>query len=120
MMLFHSDVPFGIFTHNMQLLSTKPRFKKNLTTNRRRSSILGRLRFHDDNENDNEISLSFSLRFCTQRDERLIASISSSTTKNTNRNQGRTQEMMMSAHKNFVLVLVIVVVAKWSYDCDLS
>ena len=34
-------------------------------------NILWRLRFHDDNENDNanEISLSFSLRFCTQRDE---------------------------------------------------
>ena len=35
------------------------------------------------------ISLSFSLRFCTQRDELLIASISSSITY---RNQGRTQE----------------------------
>ena len=72
--------------------------------------MLGRLRFHDDNENenDNEISLSFSLRFCTQRDERLSASISSTTTI-TNRNPGRTQETMMSAHKNFVLVLVVVV-----------
>ena len=35
---------------------------------------LGRLRFPNDNEyeNDEEISLSFSLRFCTQRDERHI------------------------------------------------
>ena len=39
----------------------------------------------DEYENDNEISLSFSLRFCTQRDERLIASISSSTTTITDR-----------------------------------
>ena len=69
---------------------------------------IGRLRFHDENENDNEISLSFSLRFCTQIDERLIASISSSTTTIPNRNPGRTQEMM-SAHKNFVHVLVVVV-----------
>ena len=69
--------------------------------------------FHYDNdneyENDNETSLSFSLGFCTQRDERLIASISSSTTTVTNRNPGITQEMNMSAHKNFVLVLVVVV-----------
>ena len=54
-----------------------------------------RSRFHDDNENDNEndkeISLSFWLRFCTQRDERLIASISSSTTTITNRNPRKTQ-----------------------------
>ena len=60
---------------------------------------LERLRFHYDNdneyENDNEISLSFSLRFCTQRDKRLIASISSSTTTITNRNPGITQEMKM-------------------------
>ena len=76
--------------------------------------IIGRLRFHYGNEyeNDNEISLSFSLRFCTERDERLIASLSSSTTTITNRNRGRTQEMMMSAHQNFVLVLVVVVVVK--------
>ena len=51
-----------------------------------------------------------SLRFCTQRDERLIASISSSTTTITNRNPAITQEMMKSAHKHFVLVLVVVVV----------
>ena len=76
------------------------------------------LRFHYDNdneyrdENDNEISLSFSLRFCTQRDERLIASISSSTTTITNRNPGITQEMIMSAPQNVVLVLVVVVVVK--------
>ena len=62
-------------------------------------TMLGWLRFHYDNEyeNDNEISLSFSLRFCKQRDERLIASISSTTTI-TNRNLGITQEMKMSAH----------------------
>ena len=72
---------------------------------------IGRLRFHYDNEykNDNEISLSFSKRFCTQRDERLIDSISSSSTTITNSNTGRTQEMMMSAHNNFVLVVVVVV-----------
>ena len=71
-------------------------------------NVLGRLRFHDDNEyeNDNEISLSFSLRFCTQRDERLIAS---STTTIPNRNPKRTQKMIMSEHTNFVLVLVVVV-----------
>ena len=36
--------------------------------------VLGWLRFHYDNEyeNDNETSLSFSLRFCTQIDEPLI------------------------------------------------
>ena len=77
---------------------------------------IGRLRFHNENdneyENDNEISLSFSLRFCTQRDERLIASVSSFTTTITNRNQGITHEMNMSAHKNVVLVLVVVVVVK--------
>ena len=74
------------------------------------SYVLGRLRFHDDdNENDNEISLSFQLRFCTQRDERLIASISLSTTTITNRNPGRKQEMMMPAHKTSVLALVVVV-----------
>ena len=77
--------------------------------------LLGRLRFHDDNknekekENDNETLLSFSVRFCTKRDERLVASISSSTTTITNRNPGRSQEMIMSAHKNPVLVLVVVV-----------
>ena len=75
--------------------------------------IIKRLRFHYNNdilyENDNEISISFSLRFYTKRDERLIASISSSTTTITNRNRGRTQEMMMSAHTNFVLALVVVV-----------
>ena len=62
---------------------------------------LGRLRFHNDNEceNDNEISLLVLLHFCTQRDERPIASISLSTTTIPNRNPGRTQEMMMSAHK---------------------
>ena len=48
------------------------------------------------------------LRFCKQKDERLVASISSTTTI-TNMNPGRTQEMMMPAHKNFVLVLVVVV-----------
>ena len=74
--------------------------------------IIGRLRFHDDNENEKEISLSFSLRFCTQREERLVASISSSTTTITNTNPGRTKERMISAHKNFVLVLVVVVVVK--------
>ena len=74
--------------------------------------IVGRLRFHDENKNEKEISLSFSLCFCTQRNERLIASISSSTTTIPNRNPGRTQEMMMSAHKNVVLVLVVVVVEK--------
>ena len=62
-------------------------------------NILGRLRFHYDNdneyENDNEIALSFSLRFCKQRDERLVASISLSTTTITNMNPIRTQEMMM-------------------------
>ena len=73
--------------------------------------VLGRLRFNYDNEyeNDNEISLSFSIRFCSQIDEPLVASISSSTTMITNRNRGRTQEMMMSAQKNFVLVLAVVV-----------
>ena len=78
------------------------------------SHLIGRLRYHYDNEyeNDNEISLSFSLRICTQRDERLIASISSPTTTITNRNPGRTQEMTMSGHNNFVLVLVVVVVVK--------
>ena len=50
-------------------------------------------------ENDNEISLSFSLCFCTQRDELLIASIFLSSTTITNRNPGRTHEMMMSADK---------------------
>ena len=74
---------------------------------------IGRLRYHYDNDNvygnDNETSLLFSLRFCTQRDERLIASFSSSTTTITNMNPGRTQEMMMSEHKNSVLVLVVVV-----------
>ena len=35
---------------------------------------IGRLRFHYDN--DNKISLSFSLLFCTQRDEQLIVSTS--------------------------------------------
>ena len=59
------------------------------------------LRFHYENENDNEISLSFSLRFCTQRDERLIASISSSTTTITCMNPGRTKEIMTPAHKFF-------------------
>ena len=71
-------------------------------------TIIGRLRFHYDNndyEKDNEISLSF----CTERDERLIASISWSTTTITNRNPGSTQEMVMLAHKNFILVLVVVV-----------
>ena len=47
--------------------------------------------------------------FCTQRDERIIASFSSSTTTITNRNPGRTQEIIMSAHKNVVLVLVVAV-----------
>ena len=47
-----------------------------------------------------------------QRDEQVVASISSSTTTLTNMNPGRTHEMMMSAHKNFVLVLVAVVVVK--------
>ena len=72
------------------------------------------LRFHYDNEyeNDNETSLSLSLRFCTQRDKRLIASISSSSTAITIGNPRRTQEMMISAHTNFVLVLVVVVVVK--------
>ena len=76
--------------------------------------IVGRLRFHYDNEyeNDIEISLSFSSRFCTQKDERLIASNSSSTTTITNRNSEITQEMRMYAHKNFVLVLVVVVLVK--------
>ena len=75
---------------------------------------IGRLRFHYDNEheNDNEVSLSFSLRFCTQKDERLIASFASSTTTKTNMNPVRTQEMLTSALKNFVLVLVVVVVVK--------
>ena len=51
---------------------------------------IGRLRFHyNEYENDNEISLS--LRFCKQKDERLVASISSSTTTISNRNVGRTQ-----------------------------
>ena len=73
------------------------------------SNTIGRLRFHYDNEykNDNEISLLFLLRFCTQRDEQLIASISSSTTTITNRNPGITQEMKMSAHKNFLVVVVV-------------
>ena len=77
-------------------------------------TILGRLRFHYDNEyeNDNQISLSFSLHFCKQRDGRFVASISLSTTTITNMNPGRTQKMMMSAHKNVVLVLVVVVVVK--------
>ena len=77
---------------------------------------IGMLKFHNDNdneyENDNEISLSFMLGFCTQIDGRLIASISSSTTTIPNMNPARTQEMMMSAHINFVLVLVVVVVVK--------
>ena len=79
-----------------------------------RCVLIGRLRFHYDNEyeNDIEISLSFSLRFCRQRDERLVASISLSTRTITNRNTGRTQEMVMSAYTNFVLVLVGVVVVK--------
>ena len=75
---------------------------------------LGRIRFHynNDYENDKKISLSFSLLFCTQRDERLIASISLSTTTITNRNRGITQEMMISAHTKNVLVPVVVVVVK--------
>ena len=44
--------------------------------------------------------------------KRHVASISSYTTTITNMNPGRTQEMMMSAHKNVVLVLVVVVVVK--------
>ena len=52
-----------------------------------------------------------TMKYCyIQRDERLIAFISSSTARN--RNPGITQEMEMSAHKNFVLVLVVVVIAK--------
>ena len=75
---------------------------------------IGRLIFHYDNEyeNDNEVSLKFWLRFCTQKDERLIASFSSSTTTKTNMNPIRAQEMLMSALKNVVLVLVVVVVVK--------
>ena len=63
--------------------------------------VKGRLRFHYDNEYENETSLPFSLRFCTQRDGRLIASLSSSTTVATitNRDTGITQEMKISAHK---------------------
>ena len=78
-----------------------------------RVTAIGGLRFHDDNENynDNDNEIVFVM-FCTQRDERLIASISSSTTTITNRNTGRTQEMMMSAHTEFVLVLLVVVVMK--------
>ena len=80
------------------------------------NKLIGRLIFHYDNdndyENDNEISLSFSVRFCTFEDEWLIASISSSTTTIMNRNPGISQEMMMSAHKNFVLVRVVVVVVQ--------
>ena len=80
------------------------------------ADTLGRLIFHYDNdyeyENDNYPSLWFSSRFCTQRDERLVASISSSSTTITNINPDRTQEMMMSAHRNLVLELVVVVVVK--------
>ena len=77
--------------------------------------VLGRLGFHyvNENENDNEILLSFSLRFCKQSNEQLIASISSYTTTISNRKPGRTQDMMTSAHTNFVLVLVVVVVVKF-------
>ena len=39
---------------------------------------------YNDNENDSETSPSFSLCFCTHRDERLIASMSSSITTITN------------------------------------
>ena len=39
-------------------------------------------------------------------DERLIASILLSTKTIANRNPGRTQEMMMSAHKYFILIVV--------------
>ena len=44
----------------------------------RKNKKLGRLRFHYDNEykNDEEISLSFSLRFCTQSDETHTTAIS--------------------------------------------
>ena len=69
-------------------MSFKPNFSKTkFLANRtlddaEHLSTIGRLKFHDDNEkyneNDNEISLSFSLRFSTQRAERLIASFSSS------------------------------------------
>ena len=65
------------------------------------------LRDHDENENGNGILLWIPLRFCAQREERLPASISSSTTTITN--TGKTQEMMLSAHKNVVLALVVVV-----------
>ena len=45
--------------------------------------------------------MKFSLRFCTERDERLIASISSSAKTVTNRNPGRIQKMMIvSTHKS--------------------
>ena len=58
------------------------------------------------------IAVVFVTFLYKKRDERLIASISSSTTTITNRNPGITQEMMISAHKHFVLVLVVVVVVK--------
>ena len=71
------------------------------------------LKFHDDNENDhenaNEILLSFSLRFVHKEMNDSSLPVSSSTTTITHRNPVRTQEMMMSAHKNIVFVLVVVV-----------
>ena len=42
-------------------------------------------------------------------DERLVAFISSSTTTITNNNKGNPQEMMTPAHKNVVLILIVVV-----------
>ena len=77
--------------------------------------LFNRLRFHDDNEyeNDNEISLSFSIRFLyTKRGTTRRFHFVVYYNGNEYRNPGSTQEMMMSAHKHFVLVLVVVVVVE--------
>ena len=71
------------------------------------------LRFHYDNkyENDNKISLSFSLRFC-KRDERLVAFISSSTTMKNEYEPWRNIKNDDASTQKFVLVLVVVVAVK--------
>ena len=79
-------------------------------------TIIGRLRFHND-KTDTRMTMKYCCHFrhvfiSKEMNNSLLPFRRLLCTSITNRNPERTQEMIMSAHKNFVFVLVVVVAVK--------
>ena len=100
----YGDHPVSVVVRSSSSFLSGPRSSASHSSREVKISLRQRQRVRERHLNIAVVRVTFY----TQRDEPLIASFSSTATI-TNMNPGRTQEMMMSAYKKFVLVLVVVV-----------